>query len=79
MAKELEERDVSQEEAAARLEAIADKVRSGDSMDVNVNNRTIHLSSPAEIAMEVDVRERSTLLRGDREGITITLDWKPSQ
>jgi len=79
MAKELEERDVSQEEAAARLEEIADQVRMGDSMDISVNNRTIHLSPASQIAMGVGVRERSTLLRGNREGITIKLDWKPTK
>lgn len=75
MAKELEERDVSREEAAERLERIADELRTDGSFDVN--NRTVHLSPPSKVGMEVGVRERSTLLRGNREGVTIKLDWKP--
>lgn len=77
MAKELEERTVSREEAADRLVSLAAQIRGEGSLDVNVNNRTIHLSPADELAMEVGVRERSTLLRGNREGLTIKLDWKP--
>lgn len=77
MAKELEETTVSREEAAERLETIADQLRGDGSMDVNVNNRTIHLSPGSKLGMQVGIRERSTLFRGDREGITIKVDWKP--
>lgn len=77
MAKELEERTVSREAAAERLEELAAQIRGEGASDINVNNRTVHLSPASEIAMEVGVRERSTLLRGNREGITIKLDWKP--
>lgn len=77
MAKELEESTVTREEAAERLEAIADQVRGEGSMDVNVNNRTIHLSPSSNVGMAVGVRETSTLFRGNREGVTVKLDWKP--
>lgn len=77
MAKELEERTVTREEAADRLERLAAEIRAEGGADVTVNNRTIHLSPSSEVAMEVGVRERSSLLRGDREGLTIKLDWKP--
>ena len=29
------------------------------------------------IAMEVGVREKSSLLRGDHETVTIEMDWEP--
>ncbi|WP_436925506.1 amphi-Trp domain-containing protein [Halosimplex amylolyticum] len=77
MAKELEELDVTRDEAADRLEAIADDLRGDGSFDVNVSNRTVHLAPPDDIGMEVGVREMSSLLRGDREAFTIKLDWKP--
>lgn len=77
MAKELEETTVSREEAARRLEELADELRRDDVFDVSVNNRTVHLSPGAQLAMEVGVRESSSLLRGSREGLTIKLDWKP--
>lgn len=77
MPKELEERDVSREEAAEQLQEIAAALRTGDTMDIAINNRTIHLSPSETVALEVGVREKSTLLRGNREGITIEIDWKP--
>jgi amphi-Trp domain-containing protein len=77
MAKELEDADVTREEAANRLEELAAGLRGDDSFDVTINNRTIHLSPPDDLALEVGVRESSSILRGEREGITIKLDWKP--
>lgn len=76
MAKELEEESVSRDEAADRLEDIAERLRGDGDFDVNVNNRTIHLSPGSKVGMQVGVREKSGLFRGDREGITIKLDWK---
>ena len=77
MAKELEEGAVTREEAAERLEDIAERLRGEGSFDVSVNNRTIHLSPASELGLQAGVREKSTFLRGNREGITIKLDWKP--
>ncbi|MFC7141042.1 amphi-Trp domain-containing protein [Halosimplex aquaticum] len=77
MAKELEELDVTREEAAERLESFAEGLRGEGSFDVNVNNRTVHLAPPDDVGMEIGVREMSSLLRGDREAFTIKLDWKP--
>ena len=75
--KELEENELTREEAADRLEEIADDLRSGDSFNIEIENRTIHLSPSSSIGMEVGVRESSSLLRGDRETVTIKMDWKP--
>jgi amphi-Trp domain-containing protein len=75
--KDLNEDELSLDDAATRLEAIAEELRSGDGFDIDVDNRTIHLSPPSVIAMEVGIRESSSLLRGDRETVTIKMDWKP--
>ncbi|WP_135365093.1 MULTISPECIES: amphi-Trp domain-containing protein [Halosimplex] len=77
MAKELEELDMTRDEAADKLESIAADLRGDGSFDVNVNNRTVHLAPPDEIGMEIGVREMSSLLRGSREAFTVKLDWKP--
>ncbi|PSP71160.1 amphi-Trp domain-containing protein [Halobacteriales archaeon QH_8_67_27] len=76
MAKELAELDVTRDGAADRLKAVADGLRSGGSFDAHVNNRTVHLSPPDHIGVELGVRETSSLLRGGREAFTIKLDWK---
>ncbi|MFB6138941.1 MAG: amphi-Trp domain-containing protein [Halosimplex sp.] len=77
MAKELEEMDLTRDEAADLLESFAEDLRGDGSFDVNVNNRTVHLAPPETIGVEVGVREMSSLLRGSREAFTVTLDWKP--
>lgn len=77
MAKDLDENEVSLEEAAQRLEGIAAELRDEDTFDIDIENRTVHLSPPSTIAMEVGVRETSSLLRGNRETVTIKLDWRP--
>ncbi|WP_436929952.1 amphi-Trp domain-containing protein [Halosimplex halobium] len=77
MAKELEELDMTRDEAADKLESIAADLRGDGTFDVNVNNRTVHLTPPEEIGMEIGVRETSSLLRGSREAFTVKLDWKP--
>ncbi|PSP81514.1 amphi-Trp domain-containing protein [Halobacteriales archaeon QS_1_68_20] len=77
MPKEIEERDVTREEAAEQLESLADALRGEGSFDVEVRNRTVHLSPPSNVGMQLSVREESTMFRGDREGITVKFDWQP--
>ncbi|PSQ23864.1 amphi-Trp domain-containing protein [Halobacteriales archaeon QS_8_65_32] len=77
MAKDLDENEMSLEEAAQRLEALAAELRDEDTFDIDIENRTVHLSPPSTIAMEVGVRETSSLLRGARETVTVKMDWKP--
>lgn len=77
MAKELAEQDVTREEAAEQLETLAEALRGDGGFDVTVGNRTVHLSPPSNIGLELGVREKSSRLRGDRESVTVKLDWKP--
>ena len=77
--KNLEEKDVSRAEAAENLRAIADELDGGEEMNIDVENKTIALSPTDSVGYEVGVRERSSILRGSRESVTITLDWKPEQ
>ena len=77
--KNLEEKDVSRAEAAENLRAIADELDGGEEMNIDIENKTIALSPTDSVGYEVGVRERSSILRGSRESVTITLDWKPEQ
>lgn len=69
------EQELSREEAAEWLEELADELREGE-FAVDIDNRTITLQPPPSIGMEVSVREHSSLLRGDRESVTIEMGWK---
>jgi amphi-Trp domain-containing protein len=74
--KNLNEEELTREETAERLEEVARELREGTG-NVHVGNKTIRLSPPETIAYEIGVRERSSLLRGNYETVTIKLDWKP--
>ena len=75
--KNLAEKDVSRAEAADNLRANADELERDDEMNIDVENKTITLSPTDSVGYEVGVRERSSILRGSRESVTIKLDWKP--
>lgn len=69
---------IDREEAAARLEDLADQLRTDDA-EVTVGNKTVRLSPAEEVGYVVDVRESSSFLRGKRESVDIELEWKPSR
>lgn len=72
-----EEAELSPADAAARLRRIADEIEREDGSTVEVGNKRISLSPASTVSFEIDVRERSSILGGDRESIQINLDWKP--
>lgn len=76
--KTLNEEEFTREQAADRLEQLADELRAGQ-MNVQVGNKTVELSPPESIAFEIGVRERSSILRGNHETVSIKLDWKPER
>lgn len=75
--KTLAAEEVTREEAAEQLRALADELESEGEATVRTGNKTVDLRPPESIAYEVGVRERSSILRGNRETITVKLDWKP--
>ena len=75
--KTLHEEKLSRKEAADRLDAIADQLREKGDANVDVGNKTVTLSPRKKIGYEIGIRESSSVLRGDRETVTIKLDWKP--
>ncbi|MWG33515.1 amphi-Trp domain-containing protein [Halomarina oriensis] len=77
MAEKLQdEAKLSREDAADRLEGLAREIREG-SGSIRVGNKTVELSPSEEVTYEISVKERSSLLRGNRETITVTMEWKP--
>jgi amphi-Trp domain-containing protein len=75
--KNIGEHEHSRAEAADHLREIADDLEEGDDFDVDINNKTITLHPPSSVQFEVGARESSSILRGDRESVTIKMDWKP--
>lgn len=79
--KSMAEKNISEEkldraEAAERLRAIADDLESDEEFHIDIENKTITLHPRDSLGFEVGVRERSSLLRGSRESVTIKMDWR---
>lgn len=69
--------ELSRDEAAEHLRALADELEDGDRATIRTGNKTVDLRPPESIAYEVGVVERSSLLRGPREAVTLKMGWKP--
>ena len=69
---ELTRRDVGRYLEALGAEFQADT----DSIDVTVGNKEIRLSPPETLTLSVNVVERTSRLRADRETVEIELRWK---
>lgn len=78
MEKTISADELTRDEAAERLRAVADELEGDGPASIRTGNKTVELNPSASIAYEIGVRERSSILRGSRETITIKMDWKPS-
>ena len=71
-------RQVDRSELAAYLVELAEEFeRSEGAVNVPVGNKTVSLAPPPEVDLEVEVVERSSVLRGSRERLEIDVHWKP--
>ncbi|PSP69144.1 amphi-Trp domain-containing protein [Halobacteriales archaeon SW_12_67_38] len=75
--KNVSEDELDRAEAADRLRTIADDLEEGEEFNVDIGNKTISLSPTSVIGFEVGARESSSILRGSRESVTITMGWRP--
>lgn len=71
------EEELSNNEVADRLRDLADALDEPGTGSIQVGNKTVTLDPASTVSYEIDVRERSTLLGGDRESISLEIDWKP--
>ncbi|SEQ92241.1 amphi-Trp domain-containing protein [Natrinema salaciae] len=66
------------EELAAYLQEIATEFDSeSEVVSIPVGNKDVSLNPPHNVDISVEVVERSSMLRGDRETVEIELSWKP--
>lgn len=63
--------------AADRLNDLASSLRGGEELTVRVGNKDVTLDPPNELDVRIDVIEKRSRFRGDRETVRIELDWKP--
>ena len=71
-------RTMERSELATYLAGLAEEFdRGGEEIDVTVGNKTVTLHPPEAVECDVEVLERSSVLRGNRETVEIELSWKP--
>lgn len=69
-------REVERAEAAAYLREVADQLDTEGDISVAVGNKSVTLHPPKRIESEVEITERSSMLRKNHESIDISLTWK---
>ncbi|AFZ71775.1 amphi-Trp domain-containing protein [Natronobacterium gregoryi] len=67
--------ELPREEAADLLQELARELRNDSTADVQVGNKMLTLSPSRTLEYGIEVEERSPMLGGDREEVTVTLEW----
>lgn len=70
------EQELSRNEVADHLQELAREIRGEGPTDIAVGNKNVGLSPASVIEYDIAVEERSPMLGGERETITVTLDWE---
>lgn len=70
---------MNREEFAEYLRNLADQFERDGEMDVTVGNKTVQLNPPEKVKSEIEVVERSSILRGNRESLELDVNWKVSK
>ncbi|WP_293033539.1 amphi-Trp domain-containing protein [Natronococcus sp.] len=69
---------MSRSELAVYLSELSQRFEDDENgVDVPVGNKTVSLGRSDDVSVSVDVVERSSKLRGNRETVTVTMSWKP--
>lgn len=70
--------ELPREEAADLLQELARELRDQRPAEVRVGNKMLTLNPSSLIEYGIEVEERSPMIGGDREEITVTLEWEVS-
>ncbi len=73
------EETVDREEFVTYLRRLADEFEKEGDIDVPVGNKTVRLHPPGKVTRKVEVVERSSILRGDKESLKLDITWKASK
>lgn len=71
-----DEQDVSRNEAADLLQNLAREIRGEGQADVEVGNKTVELHPSSAMTYEIEIEERSPMLGGERQTVSVTLGWE---
>ncbi|WP_135535637.1 amphi-Trp domain-containing protein [Halostella pelagica] len=68
---------MNRKEMGEYLQRLGEQMADEGPISVPVANRRVQLHPAEAISCDIEVVERSTLLRGDRETISMEISWKP--
>ncbi|WP_049923784.1 amphi-Trp domain-containing protein [Halopiger djelfimassiliensis] len=71
--------ELPREEAADLLQELARELREQEPAEIRVGNKMLTLSPSSLLEYGIEVEERSPMIGGDREEITVTLEWEVSE
>jgi len=71
--------DLPRAQVAELLDDLADELRGEGPATVAVGNKRVTLSPDAQISYDLTVAERSPMLKGKREEISLELGWRVPQ
>lgn len=72
-------RELGRTDVAALFRELADEFeRGGETVSIPVGNKTVALRPPDDVTTEVEVLERSGMVRGDQERLRIDVRWAPA-
>lgn len=67
--------DLAREEASDLIQELARELRDGDTAEVRVGNKMVELSPASEVEYSIEANERSPMLGGAHESITVEVSW----
>ncbi|MFC4357481.1 amphi-Trp domain-containing protein [Halobium salinum] len=70
---------MNREEFAGYLRRLADEFEKEGDIDVPVGNKSVRLHPPDSVKRDIEVVERSSILRGSKEAIGLDVKWKKSK
>ena len=71
------ETSMSRERLGEYLQDLGEQLAGEDEVTVRIENRNVTLRPSDSVSVEVEVTERSSLLRSNREKVSLDLSWKP--
>lgn len=70
---------MNRQEFADFLRELADEFEGDGDIDVPVGNKSIELHPPESLKRDIEVVERSSILRGSKEAIELDVRWKAAK
>lgn len=69
--------ELSRDDLATRLHELANQFSGEQAIEVEIDNKSVTLNPPAQVAYEIEVEEREPMIGDETETIVLELSWTP--